>query len=203
MKNPRRNLPALIATLLVCHPSSQAQTVIYTFESPQFGLYQASPFLNEPPNIGSSTFLASFTSSPGSSAFTISSWGPNPSFSGQILMDTSPPGSADVLTVTVNSPINAVQLDFALFTPGYLELQSSAGTITASTGAESQGGSLFFQSATGFTQFQLLGFGNVNQAVQLAIDNLTMTLVPEPGTLSLVLAGMGLIGGTVRRRRSR
>jgi hypothetical protein len=37
---------------------------------------------------------------------------------------------------------------------------------------------------------------------QFAMDGLTVTIVPEPGTWSILLAGVGLIGFAARRRRS-
>jgi hypothetical protein len=108
-------------------------------------------------------------------------------------MDTSHPGSSDTLTITVNSAITTVHFDFALFSPGHLELHSLAGMASASTGL-TQAGNLSFQSNTGFTQFSLTGFDTSDLPTMLAIDNLSLTIatVPEPSAGWLLLAGLGL-----------
>ena len=176
--------------LLLLAASAPATTVMFTFDS--FAPLQTTPLLNCSPNVGPSSFQASFTSSPNATAFSIVSVLVNPSFSGQNLMDVSPPNTFDTLTVTLNSPIERVQLDFALFVPGYLQLDSSAGTTYAST--TTQAGSLSFQSDTGFTEFSLRGFDSNNQGILLAIDNLSLTptTVPEPTTAWLLLAGLAV-----------
>jgi hypothetical protein len=192
-RSPKR----LLLLLLLLATSAPAATVMFTFDS--FTPLQTTPLLNCSPDVGPSSFQASFTSSPNDAAFSIVTILVNPSFSGQLLMDVSPPGSSDTLTVTLNSPINTVQLDFALFMPGYLELDSSAGTVYASTG-DSQAGNLSFQSETGFTEFSLTGFDASNQATMLAIDNLrlTPTTVPEPSAWAML--GLGVAALVIRRR---
>jgi hypothetical protein len=192
-RSPKR----LSLLLLLLATSAPAATVMFTFDS--FTPLQTTPLLNCSPDVGPSSFQASFTSSPSDAAFSIVTILVNPSFSGQLLMDVSPPGSSDTLTVTLNSPIHTVQLDFALFMPGYLELDSSAGTAYASTG-DSQAGNLSFQSETGFTEFSLTGFDASNQATMLAIDNLrlTPTTVPEPSTWAML--GLGVAALVIRRR---
>jgi hypothetical protein len=193
---PKKLLPLL--ALLLLATSASATTVMFTFDS--FVALQTTPLLNCSPDVGPSSFQASFTSSPNATAFFIDSLLVNPSFSGYNLMDEGPPNTFDTLTVTLNQPIDRVQLDFALFVPGYLELDSSAGTAYASTG-DSQAGSLSFQSDTGFTEFSLRGFDNNNEGILLAIDNLSLTptTVPEPATAWLLLTALGVC--LVRKRR--
>ena len=184
-------LACLIPSVLMISPA-RAQFVTYTFESSQFPNLAHSPFLNKTPDIGLPTFTASFASSPNPTAFTVGSVRPNLAFSGQNLMDTSAPGTFDTMSISLSMPVTDVQLDFALFSPGRLELHSSVGTATGLTGSSSQGGSLSFHSGTGLTQFDLLGFDSNNQPTLLAIDNLQLTLVPEPRTVPLILLGLGL-----------
>ena len=178
-------------SLLVSGASAPATTAMYTFDS--FTFLQTTPLLNCSPEVGPPGFLASFASSPNPAAFSIGTVAPNPSFSGQNLMDTSHPSSSDTLTITVNRAITAVHFDFALFSPGHLELHSLAGMASASTGL-TQAGNLSFQSNTGFTQFSLTGFDTSDLPTMLAIDNLSLTIatVPEPSAGWLLLAGLGL-----------
>jgi len=194
VRSPERLLPLL----LLLAASAPAATVTFTFDS--FTLRQTTPLLNCSPEVGPSTFQASFTSSPNPSAYSIATALPSPSFSGQSLIDGSFPGSSDILTVTLNSAIDSVQVDFALLVPGYLELDSSAGTASVSTSPTQGVGSLLFQSDAGFTEFSLQGFDNNNEGTLLAIDNLSLTptTVPEPTSAWLLLAGLGVC--LVRKR---
>jgi hypothetical protein len=169
--------------------TSRAATVIYGFEPPELNLGEGTPLLGVAPNSGPSSFRADFSCSTGGS-FGIGTAPISPSFTGQNLMDFASP--ADTLTVSVNMPITSVQLDFALFEPGSLVFSSAAGMTTAFTLVNSQGGNLLFNSATGFTSFSLQGFNGNDQATLLAIDNLTMTTVPEPRIACLLLAGLGV-----------
>jgi len=188
----KTQMKALFASsFLLCSLSAlHGQTVMYGFEAPQLTLGQTTPLLNLVPDIGPGTFLASFTV-PGGGSISVSGALINPAFSGQLLLDPGPP-PGDTLRVTVNTPIRDVQLDFALMAPGYLQLQSSAGTINASSVGQS--GSLVFHGASSFTQFDLLGFTSSNARTLLAIDNLYMT-VPEPSVGGLALAGFAGLRG--------
>src|SRR5438552_477113 len=192
MKHQLGGLSAPLLLLSMAVIESPAQPVTYTFESSQFVASQTSPFLNESPDFGPSTFRANFTSSPNTSAFFVSTFSPNPAFAGQNLFDgTFPPASASTLTISLNASIQDVQFDFALFAPGRLQFQSSAGTVSAFTPANPQYGGLTFHGLTGFTQFTLQGFDSNNLRLDLAIDNLSMTLVPEPGAWCLLLLALG------------
>ncbi len=165
------------------------QAVFYGFEAPQFIAGQTTPFLNVAPSAGPSGFLASFVSSPSPDAFHIGTVLINPAFVGQNLMDVSLPGSSDTLTISLSQPVNSVRLDFALFEPGWLFLQCPAGSTNAYTAPESQAGSLGFSSANPFSAFSLTGYNTQGTPIMLGIDNLQMTVVPEPATGQLVLAG--------------
>lgn len=177
-----------------------AQTATYTFESAQFVPSTLSPYLNKTPDTGPAGFLASFTSSPTATGFFVGSEAaPTSFFSGKYLM--SPLGGpVNTLTVTLNSPVSAVQLDFPLMAPGRLELQSSAGNGVGYNGLSNQGGSLLFQSPTSFTQFNLLGFGDGTTRLPLAIDNLVLTIVPEPSLAVLGLVALAFLGRKSWRR---
>jgi hypothetical protein len=167
---------------------SRAQTFTYTFESPQFVLNQTTPLLSKSPDVGPPTFQASFTSSPGANAFKVTGpIFPSP-FSGQSLINPGP--APNTLTISLNTAIQDVQLDFALLAPGRLELHSSGGNISALT-TTTQQGSLTFHAGSPITQFDLSGFLNSNQGSAFAIDNLSMT-IPEPGAWALLLIASGL-----------
>jgi hypothetical protein len=197
MRSPTLTLVALI--LFGIGAQTEAATVTYNFDPPAFASGQTTPFFNVTPQIGSSAFRADFTSAPSPNALYIQAAALSPSFSGQCLFDPYPPSGANTLTIALNMPVTGVQLDFALFLPGQLQLTSSAGNISASTGA-TQYGSLSFNSLLPFTQFTLQGFDTSLTPTKLAIDNLVLTLVPEPTALTLLtLAGALMIA---RRRRA-
>lgn len=58
---------------------------------------------------------------------------------------------------------------------------------------------------SGFTGLQSLTFSGVggSNARYVGVDNIAITItpVPEPTTLAMLLAGLGLVGATVRRRQ--
>lgn len=163
---------------------AQAQTAIYTFDSPQWVVNSTTPLLTMAPDAGSAPlgFNASFTSYPTAGAFSTWTLALNPLFSGNSLGQPGlPPG--DVLNVTLSQPIRSVHLDFEQFAPGYLRLSSPAGAINATT--DSQIGSLDFQGNTSFIQFSLEAIDTSNNPIPFAIDNLVLA-IPEPSVTALV-----------------
>ena len=199
-KHLKLNLAIIIAGLAASAP---AQTVTYTFEPPQFTAGETTPLLNEAPNIGSSSFLADFVSTPNASGIDINTFAPNSLFSGQ---DLYVPSGQETLTISFNQPVNGVQFDFATDTTsgtGELSFSSSAGNATQPSGSQSpySGGVFTFNSAVAFTSFQLEGFLDGSQ-VPFAIDNLQLTLVPEPTNALALLgtAGSALVFAARRRK---
>ena len=205
MKIPRF-LPAALLSglLLVTTAQVRAQSVTYNFT--QFGGGgQITPLLNVAPDVGSSSFRANFTSAPNSGGFRVSNFQPNSLFSGNSL--TEPAGTVgNVLTVTLNTAVNLVNLVFATNGPGALTFASSSGGVTVASTAQGgsfPGGSLTFSSATPFTSFTLTD----GAGPEFGIDNLTMrvaapTGVPDSGTTVLLL-GMSvavLLAGASRAR---
>ena len=187
--------------------SVHADTVTYTFEAPQFIVGELTPILNRSPNVGSPAFQASFVS-PNQGGHGIFDFQPNILFTGQMLAHAR--GKIfvpNLLTITLNRPVNQVQFVWALGVPGRIDFTSSAGNQSqnsAVVGGALEGGTFSFSSATSFTSFSLVGFnlaGTTTNAF-LAIDNLTLTTnVPEPA--SLVLLGTGLAALTRLRKRTR
>jgi hypothetical protein len=196
-----RNTFALFVLLSAL--GAKAATVTYTFESPEFAEYETTPLLNRAPQIGSPGFHADFTTFPSVNGLTITTLGPSPFFSGQCLLDGYPPPGADTLRITLNTPVSSVQVDFALFAPDHLQFTSSAGSISAPVLPSTQWGTLTFTSAIPFTQFDLQGFDPSNQPTQLAIDNLIMTVVPEPSAIALFSLSLLALQTIVGRRGPR
>jgi hypothetical protein len=147
-----------------------------------------------------------FTSSPTANGFIVGNFAYNVLFSGQSLVDNLPP--VDTLTITLNMPVDQLELDWAVIAPGRLELRTSDGRFfsqtSANVGGAFQGGTLAFSGLIPFTAFQLTAFDSADNPVPFAIDNLTMNTVaavPEPTTL--VLVGTGLAGVAAKVRKGR
>jgi hypothetical protein len=191
MRSPIINLLALFIAGIIAR--TEAATVTYTFEPPAFAAGQTTPFLNYAPQIGSSSFRANFTSSPSANGLVIGTIAASPLFSGQCLFDPLPPVGVNTLTITLNTPVTGVQVDFALFLPGTLELTSLVGNASAPVVPSTQYGTLTFTSVAPFTQFTLLGFDNSATPTKLAIDNLVMTLVPEPSAMTFLFIAAGAL----------
>src|SRR5215470_13396538 len=142
MRSPIITLVALILSGIGAQ--TEAATVTYNFDPPSFAAGQTTPFFNITPQIGTSAFRADFTSSPSANALLIGTSPLSPAFSGQFLFDPFPPSGANTLTIALNMPVTGVQLDFALFLPGQLQLTSSVGNFSAPTLPSTQYGSLTF-----------------------------------------------------------
>src|SRR6185503_20889435 len=193
---------------------AQADTVTYTFDAPNFVVNSATPIVGSP-NSGPAGFQATFTAAPETGSFVILDSGqPNPLITGQYLTNTILVNANNTLTVTLNTPITSVSVNFGiqiLFTsPGQLVLTSAAGgTSQASAlipGAGlNQGGVLTFSTSMPFTSFTLAAFNNFGQPTRFAIDDLVMETasagaVPEPATIFLLSAGLvGAVFKVLRR----
>ena len=191
---------------------AQADTVTYTFDAPNFVVGSTTPIVGSP-NSGPAGFQATFTAAPEAGAFTILDSGqPNPLITGQYLTNTILVNANNTLTVTLNTPITSVSVNFAiqiLFpSPGQLVLTSPAGSTSQASallpGAGlNQGGVLTFSTAIPFTSFTLAALNNFGQPTRFAIDDLIMETapaeVPEPATIFLLSAG--LVGAVFKARR--
>lgn len=182
--------------------STNADTVSYTFESPQFANLEHTPLLNRAPNIGSGSFVTSFTSS-SAGTFMIGNFQPNMLFQGQALANST---NADVLTISFNMPVTQVEFAWAIIEPGRLDLTSPVGNASQNSrvvqpGIHFQGDVFVFSSVTPFTTFSLAGFNTSGSPVVFAIDNLTVqTSVPEPTTILMLGAGLAGLSIVIRKR---
>ena len=202
----------IAAATLIFPTYAQADTVTYTFDQPNFLVGSSTPIRGSP-NSGPAGFLATFTAAPEAGSFVILDFGqPNALITGQYLTNTINFNANNTLTVTLNTPINSVSVNFAiqiLFpSPGQLVLTSPAGStfqLSASIdGTLNQGGVLTFSSAIPFSSFTLAAFNNFGQPTRFAIDDLVMETgsaepVPEPATIFLLSAG--LAGAVLKARR--
>ena len=191
----------------------QADPVTYTFEQPNFAVGNTTPIVRGP-NSGPSGFQATFTAAPQAGAFIILDFGqPNALITGQYLTIPITSDANNTLTVTLNTPITSVSVNFAiqlLFpSPGQLVLTSPAGStsqLSASIdGTLNQGGVLTFSTAIPFSSFTLAAFNNFGQPTRFSIDDLIMETasaepVPEPATIFLISAGLAGVVFKVRRR---
>jgi len=50
--------------------------------------------------------------------------------------------------------------------------------------------------------FGIVDINDVSGVSEFRLDNISVTAVPEPETIAMLLAGLGVIGATVRRRRA-
>ena len=192
---------------------AQADTVTYTFEQPNFVVGNTTPIVRGP-DIGPSGFAATFTSAPQAGAFIILDSGqPVPLITGQYLTIPITFNTNNTLTVTLNTPINSVSVNFGiqiLFpSPGQLVLTSAAGSTSQLSalmgGGLNQGGVLTFSTTIPFSSFTLAAFDNFGNPTRFAIDDLIMETasaepVPEPATIFLLSAGLAGVVFKARRR---
>ena len=195
----------VVGAMLLFTISVRADTETYTFEQPVFAVANTTPIIRGP-NSGPAAFQASFTTAPDPSAFIILDFGhPNILMTGQYFILQSGSSPNNVLIITLNMPITAVTVNFALEAPGRLVLTNaleSTSQNSAVVGGTSEGGVLTFSTTTPFTVFQLAAFDSAGNPIRFAIDNLVMetssTPVPEPTTM--LLLATGLAGAVLKAR---
>src|SRR5215813_3691855 len=144
--------------------TSRADSFAYTFESPNFTLGQTTPLLNIAPNVGAATFRTSFTDTVDPTAYQISNMPVNRLISGPALF--APFATTSALTLTFNTPITQLSLDFAIPIPpnrgGFLRLVTSSGSLDQVSSTDGSdlfpGGTLTFSAATPFSSATLQGF---------------------------------------------
>jgi hypothetical protein len=194
---------------------AKADSASYTFETPQFTLNETTPLLNRAPNSSTGSlgaaFLTTFTGTPNASGLTVnttSSLAPNGLFSGQYLY--VPSTTNEVLTMSFNTPVTSLDLDFAIATTssgGFLRLITTSGNldqpaISVGGGSGFFGGHASFSSPTAFTSVQVQGFNSPTTQQVFAIENAILTVVPEPTTWAMVVLGIPALLIGCRRRKN-
>jgi len=179
-----------------------AAPISYSFDTPSFPLNGTTPFVGIAPDLGPAGFLASFTTAPDANGFTVTTFPPpQPLITGRALVDPTG-GAVDVLTVTTNTPIDRVELGFAILTSGSLRITTPVGAFTqpsGNVGGNFQGGTLSFTSPTPFNTFQLQALDVGGNPTRFGIDNLLLnsvsqaSAVPEPASGLVVLIGAGAV----------
>jgi hypothetical protein len=122
--------------------------------------------------------------------------------SGNYVVNTSTSG--DFFEVTFNQAIGGLSVDYVVApvtgdTPDFT-VTASGSVLTPYSASGSQGTN--FTGSTGLLSFtaNAISFHDDNQH-QVAIDNLTISTIPEPATLTLLgIGAVGLIGYRWRRR---
>jgi hypothetical protein len=128
---------------------------------------------------------------------------------GNVLGDPGPAGQDNlVLDISFSSELNAIDLNFAtsdFITPSPFTL--SAYQNTELVGSTTTAGMFLngFIFPEGEVAFDGASFNNVvisSTATDIAVDNINVNAVPEPGSLSLLALGLGfLVAGSVRGKR--
>lgn len=106
--------------------------------------------------------------------------------------------------VSVNWSLSTVGFDPAFADRAYVVLDGQLQTL-ATVGAALQAGTFSFTvggSGTHTLAFAVMDVNDVAGVSQLALSGLQVTPVPEPATVALWLAGLGVVGGIARRRRT-
>lgn len=127
-------------------------------------------------------------------------------------------GSNNLIWGWSGSVLNVSRTDNAAFNLNSLDLGTSyyaPTTGTAQLNADLAGGGSFNTALALSDQFQTfhLGLNNVlavhihgvggTSSAYTALDNVSVSAVPEPESYALLLAGLGLLGTVVRRRKSK
>ena len=60
----------------------------------------------------------------------------------------------------------------------------------------------FAYNVTGTGGSDQISFAFQNQPAYFALDNISLSAVPEPATWAMMIGGFGMVGGAMRRRRS-
>lgn len=127
---------------------------------------------------------------------------------GNYLVYNSTAGYGVSFGTTANTPFNLVSLDlggwynFGLLLQNVMLTGERADLSTISTQLSVQPGSFSHFVLSGFSNLMVVNLSHAggNTSYYVGVDNVVTTPVPEPQTYALMLAGLLLLGTSVRRR---
>jgi hypothetical protein len=215
-----RSFPWIGALPILLAPLATAATVTYTFESNPTLAGQIAPDLDPGgtgfvASFGANAPNGTFSLMPPMDPFYLTMY-PNARITTTALGETDPFGTDHSLVITSNLPFIAVELDWASYsipTGGYLQVSDGLGktqnyyddgtmtfifddgfsTYVNGTAA----GTAIFETSAPVTSITITAWDTADAPIPgtpvvqaLMIDNVTFTVVPEPGTLSLSLLGV-------------
>lgn len=143
-------------------------------------------------------------------------------FSGRYLNDNLPPGTTGLLDISFSQQLSSISLTFAtadfnqIELPSLLQLTAFLGSTNSPVGTPVTArsvygtdtmpmGTITFSSVQGFNMVEIsMPSGQPQGTTDFLVDNIVVTVVPEPGSLALLGAGVGLFSlwTLARRRRS-
>lgn len=225
-----RSFPWIGALPILLAPMATAATVTYTFESSPSLIGQIAPDLDPGgtgfvASFGANAPNGTFSLRPPMDPFFLTYY-PNAPITTTALGEGNPGGTDYSLVISSNLPFIAVELDwnsFSIPTGGYLQISDGLGktqnyyddgTMTYifddgfSTYVNGNAaGTAVFETSAPVTSITITAWDTADAPIPgtpvvqaLMIDNVTFTVVPEPGTLSLSLLGVLAL---LRRSRSR
>jgi hypothetical protein len=197
-----RTIHLTVAAIALAATSAvSAQTTVYTTRA-AFDAAVASGSYTETFSNGSINGAASANFSGGGFAYTVSAPG-TVLYANSTFLGTSLPDLPMLVTFT-GAPVTAVGGDFYV-TDFFDDFQPVSVTVTLSNGFSSTflpvSAADSFRGVTTALPITSLTLSAPGASLYVGMDNLTVGVVPEPGTYAMMALGLAAIGGFAARRR--